>query len=37
MYPNSLQIFHSCCIRGNEREKLRKTDIKLLLENAGNN
>jgi hypothetical protein len=46
MYPNSLQIFHSCCIHGNEREKLKpccrtlfyvKRTINLLLENAGNN
>jgi hypothetical protein len=46
MHPNSLQIFHFCCILGNEREKSKpccrtlfesKTNIKLLLGNAGNN
>jgi hypothetical protein len=45
MHPNSLQIFHFCCIHGNEREKSKPccrtlfgvTNIKLLLGNAGNN
>jgi hypothetical protein len=47
MYPNIPQIFHFCCIHGNER-KIKatrmlayvicgKTEIKLLLGNAGNN
>jgi hypothetical protein len=46
MHPNSLQIFHFCCIHENERGKMKamlrhaiggKTNIKLLLRNAGNN
>jgi hypothetical protein len=46
MYPNSLQIFHLCCIHGYEREKSKpcfhtlfevKTNKKLLLVNFGNN
>jgi hypothetical protein len=46
VYHNSLQIFHFCCIHGNEKEiqshvAVRfirgKADIKSLLGNAGNN
>jgi hypothetical protein len=46
MYPNSLQIFHFCCINGNEREKikamfavryLKENGHKFLFGNAGSN
>jgi hypothetical protein len=48
MYPNSLHIFHLCCIHGYEREKSkpcchtlfevkRTKNYYTILENAGNN
>jgi hypothetical protein len=42
MYPNSLEILHFCCIRGNKKEKSKPCchvlfEVKSLLGNAGNN
>jgi hypothetical protein len=47
MYPNILQIFHFCCIHGNEKEKskpccrtlfeIKRTQNYYVLGNAGNN
>jgi hypothetical protein len=45
MHPNSLQIFHFCCILGNEREKSKPCcrtlfevkRTKITTWNAGNN